>query len=97
MAALECVARIVSGDTETLGTLLKRHLGLIPISFAQELAIASPAAASSFKPPPCRCKANHSQTLNSSHIPVLRTIAGNVVSPFFSVIVTVVSVSPKAR
>jgi hypothetical protein len=30
MAALECVARSASGDSETLGTLIKRHPGLIP-------------------------------------------------------------------
>jgi hypothetical protein len=30
MAALECVARTASGDSDTLGAILKRHPGLIP-------------------------------------------------------------------
>jgi hypothetical protein len=30
MAALECVARTASGDSDTLGPLIKRHPGLIP-------------------------------------------------------------------
>lgn len=30
MAALECVARTASGDSDTLGAILKRHQGLVP-------------------------------------------------------------------
>jgi hypothetical protein len=30
MAALECVARTASGDSDTLGEILKRHPGLVP-------------------------------------------------------------------
>ncbi len=30
MAALECVARTASGDSDTLGAILKRHPGLVP-------------------------------------------------------------------